>query len=144
MRVLATAARWTEVYSQAAVRIARVGAVAAVALAMLSLAGNVFTRNALGYSLFGAEELARFAFLWAIWLGVSLGVKRGRGDGDHLRRRRRAGLVAALGAHLLRGEPGGAAAVRVLALDRVRDRPVRDHGLLAARSSSPGSTRSSR
>ena len=31
----------------------------------------------LGYSLFGAEELARFAFLWAIWLGVSLGVKRG-------------------------------------------------------------------
>ena len=58
-------------------RIARVGTVAAVALAILSLAGNVFTRNALGYSLFGAEELARFAFLWAIWLGVSLGVKRG-------------------------------------------------------------------
>ena len=71
-RALATAARWTEVYSQAAVRIARVGAVAAVALAILALAGNVFTRNALGYSLFGAEELARFAFLWAIWLGVSL------------------------------------------------------------------------
>jgi tripartite ATP-independent transporter DctM subunit len=46
-------------------------------VATLSLAGNVFTRNALGYSLFGAEELARFAFLWAIWLGVSLGVKRG-------------------------------------------------------------------
>jgi tripartite ATP-independent transporter DctM subunit len=76
-RALATTARWTEVYSQAAVRIARVGAVAAVAVATLSLAGNVFTRNALGYSLFGAEELARFAFLWAIWLGVSLAVKRG-------------------------------------------------------------------
>ena len=76
-RALATAARWTEVYSQAAVRIARVGTVAAVALAILSLAGNVLTRNALGYSLFGAEELARFAFLWTIWLGVSLGVKRG-------------------------------------------------------------------
>ena len=44
---------------------------------MLSLAGNVFTRNVLGYSLFGAEELARFAFLWVIWLGVSLAVKRG-------------------------------------------------------------------
>ena len=71
-RALATAARWTEVYSQAAVRIARVGTVAAVTLAILSLAGNVFTRNVLGYSLFGAEELARFAFLWAIWLGVSL------------------------------------------------------------------------
>ena len=76
-RALAVAARWIEVYSQAAVRIARVGAVAAVALAILALAGNVFTRNVLGYSLFGAEELARFAFLWAIWLGVSLGVKRG-------------------------------------------------------------------
>ena len=31
----------------------------------------------LGYSLFGAEELARFAYLWVIWMGVSLAVKRG-------------------------------------------------------------------
>ena len=77
VRMLAALARWLEVYSQAAVRIARVGTVAAVALAILVLAGNVFTRNALGYSLFGADELARFAFLWAIWLGVSLAVKRG-------------------------------------------------------------------
>jgi tripartite ATP-independent transporter DctM subunit len=76
-RALAGVARWLEVYSQAAVRIARVGTVAAVAVAILALAGNVFTRNALGYSLFGADELARFAFLWAIWLGVSLAVKRG-------------------------------------------------------------------
>jgi tripartite ATP-independent transporter DctM subunit len=76
-RVLAAAGRWTEVYSQAAVRIARVGSVVAVALVTLALAGNVFTRNVLGYSLFGADELARFAFLWAIWLGVSLAVKRG-------------------------------------------------------------------
>jgi tripartite ATP-independent transporter DctM subunit len=76
-RTLAVAARWAEVYSQAAVRIARVGAVAAVVLAIVVLAGNVFTRNVLGYSLFGAEELARYAFLWAIWLGVSLAVKRG-------------------------------------------------------------------
>jgi tripartite ATP-independent transporter DctM subunit len=76
-RLLATVARWSEVYSQAAVGIARVGTAFAVALAILALAGNVFTRNVLGYSLFGAEELARFAFLWAIWLGVSLAVKRG-------------------------------------------------------------------
>ena len=76
-RGLGAGARWIEVYSQAAVRIARVGVVAALALMILSLAGNVFTRNVLGYSLFGASELARFAFLWAIWLGVSLGVKRG-------------------------------------------------------------------
>ena len=76
-RALGVVARWIEVYSQAVVGIARVGTVAAVALAILSLAGNVFTRNVLGYSLFGAEELARFAFLWAIWMGVSLAVKRG-------------------------------------------------------------------
>jgi TRAP-type C4-dicarboxylate transport system permease small subunit len=77
VRAIGTLARWTEVYSQAAVGIARVGTALAVALAILALAGNVFTRNVLGYSLFGAEELARFAFLWAIWLGVSLAVKRG-------------------------------------------------------------------
>ena len=47
-----------------------------MALAIVSLAGNVFTRNVLGYSLFGSDELARFAFLWAIWFGVSLAVKR--------------------------------------------------------------------
>jgi tripartite ATP-independent transporter DctM subunit len=75
-RSAAWVARWTEVYSQAAVRIARVGVVVSVAIAILALAGNVFTRNALGYSLFGADELARFAFLWSIWLGVSLAVKR--------------------------------------------------------------------
>ena len=76
-RVLGFAARWTEVYSQAALGIARVGTVIAVTVVIVSLAGNVFTRNVLGYSIFGAEELARFAFLWAIWLGVSLAVKRG-------------------------------------------------------------------
>jgi len=76
-RALAVAARWIEAYSRAAVGIARVGTAVAVALAILSLAGSVFTRNVLGYSFFGAEELARFAFLWSIWLGVSLAVKRG-------------------------------------------------------------------
>ena len=48
-----------------------------VTIVIAAVAGNVFTRNVLGYSLFGAEELARFAFLWVIWLGVSLAVKRG-------------------------------------------------------------------
>jgi tripartite ATP-independent transporter DctM subunit len=76
-RVVGAASRWVEVYSQAAVGIARIGTIVAVTVAIVSLAGNVFTRNVLGYSIFGAEELARFAFLWAIWLGVSLAVKRG-------------------------------------------------------------------
>ena len=38
---------------------------------------NVFTRYVLGFSLQGSDELASFAFLWVIWLGVSLAVERG-------------------------------------------------------------------
>jgi tripartite ATP-independent transporter DctM subunit len=65
-----------EVYSQAALRIARVVVVVASAVAVISLAGNVFTRQVLGFSIFGSGELARFAFLWVIWMGVSIAVKR--------------------------------------------------------------------
>jgi tripartite ATP-independent transporter DctM subunit len=75
-RVLGRAAAGLEVYSQAAVRIARVVVVGAVLMIMVMVAGNVFTRNVLGFSIFGSEELARFAYLWAIWMGVSLAVKR--------------------------------------------------------------------
>ena len=74
---LARAGRWLEIYSQAAVRIACVLTVLGALLATGSLAGNVFTRHVLGYSIFGAEELARFAFIWTIWMGVSLAVRRG-------------------------------------------------------------------
>lgn len=69
--------RWLGVYSQAAVGIASVGAVIAAVIALLAVVGNVFTRQVLGFSIFGAQELASFAFLWTIWLGVSLAVKRG-------------------------------------------------------------------
>ena len=124
-RVLSFLARWVEVYSQAAVGVARVGTAVAVALAILAVAGNVFTRNVLGYSLFGSDELARFAFLWAIWLGVSLAIKRGSvtvitfvadAGPDWWQRAVR---------HLRRGQPGHPAGLRLRALDRVRDGPVR-------------------
>lgn len=69
--------RWLGVYSAAAVRIATVGAVISAVIALLAVVGNVFTRQVLGFSIFGANELASFAFLWTIWLGVSLAVKRG-------------------------------------------------------------------
>ena len=59
------------------VRIAYVGAVCGALLAAGAIATNVFTRYVLGYSLQGSDELANFAFLWTIWLGVSLAVKRG-------------------------------------------------------------------
>jgi tripartite ATP-independent transporter DctM subunit len=58
-------------------RVARVVIVVAIATAVLALVGNVFTRQVLGFSLFASGELARFAYLWVIWMGVSLGVKRG-------------------------------------------------------------------
>jgi len=65
-----------EMYSQAAARIARVIAVSAVVVIMAALAGNVFTRNVPGFSIFSSEELTRWAFLWAIWMGVSLAIRR--------------------------------------------------------------------
>jgi tripartite ATP-independent transporter DctM subunit len=74
---LAWLARWLEVYSQAAIRIATVLTVLSALGVMVALAGNVFTRNTAGFSIFGAEEFARFCFLWTIWMGVSLAVKRG-------------------------------------------------------------------
>lgn len=74
---LARIERWLGIYSEAAARIATVIAVVASTVALLSVAGNIFTRQVLGFSLFGAHELASFAFLWAIWMGVSLAVKRG-------------------------------------------------------------------
>lgn len=74
---LAWVSRWLGVYSQAAVSIASVGAVIGALVALLAVVGNVFTRQVLGFSLFGANELASFAFLWTIWMGVSLAVKRG-------------------------------------------------------------------
>jgi hypothetical protein len=69
-------AEWLERYSQAALRIARFGVIAGTVIALMALAGNIFTRQVLGFSLFGAHELASCAFLWTNWLGVSLAVKR--------------------------------------------------------------------
>src|SRR5262245_28997874 len=76
-RVLGRVAGWLELYSGAVARIAYVGAVLGALTAAGAIAVNVFTRYVLGYSLQGSDELANFAFLWTIWLGVSLAVKRG-------------------------------------------------------------------
>ncbi|MEW6582010.1 MAG: TRAP transporter large permease subunit [Actinomycetota bacterium] len=76
-RVLAPVSRALETYSQGAVGIATVIAIVGSVLAMGSLATNVFTRYVLDFSIFGAEEVARIGFLWTIWMGVSLAVRRG-------------------------------------------------------------------
>jgi tripartite ATP-independent transporter DctM subunit len=76
-RALGRVADWLELYSRAVTRIAYVGAVLGALTAAGAIAVNVFTRYVLGYSLQGSDELANFAFLWTIWMGVSLAVKRG-------------------------------------------------------------------
>src|SRR5262245_49121135 len=76
-RGLGRVADWLELYSGAVVRIAYVGAVIGALTAAGAIVVNVFTRYVLGYSLQGSDELANFAFLWTIWMGVSLAVKRG-------------------------------------------------------------------
>src|ERR1700674_5360140 len=38
--------------------------------------GNVLYREFLNGSIYGAEEFSRFAFLWVIWMGVALAVRR--------------------------------------------------------------------
>ena len=63
--------------SDLAAAITRVGLIITTAIALGALVANVFTRNALGMSIEGSEEVYRFAFLWVIWLGASLAVKRG-------------------------------------------------------------------
>nr|MDJ0976876.1 TRAP transporter small permease [Planctomycetota bacterium] len=77
VRALAWVSGWLVVYSAAAVRRGRVAVVVGTVLVAVAIAGNVFTRNTLGFSVFFSEDLARFSFLWVIWMGVSLAVKRG-------------------------------------------------------------------
>ena len=91
-------------------------------MAILAVAGDVFTGNVLGYNLFGSEELARFAFLWVIWLGVSLAIKRGAVTVIDFVAEAGPGWWTARGADLRGDEPGDAARVRLHPLDPVRDR----------------------
>lgn len=64
-------------YSDAAARIARTLVIVSVVICGGAVAVNVFTRHVLGFSITGWDELASFAFLWTIWMGVSLAVRRG-------------------------------------------------------------------
>ena len=49
--------------------------IAGLAIFVVVLA-NIIDRELLGSSILGAEEFSRFAFLWVIWMGVSLAVRR--------------------------------------------------------------------
>ena len=64
-------------YSDAAAGIANVLVIIATIICAGSVAVSVFTRYVLGFSFTGTDELASYAFLWVIWMGVSLAVRRG-------------------------------------------------------------------
>lgn len=64
-------------YSDAVADITRVLLVIAVVVCAGTVAGTVFTRYVLGFSFVGQDELASYAFLWVIWLGVTLAVRGG-------------------------------------------------------------------
>jgi tripartite ATP-independent transporter DctM subunit len=51
-------------------------AVAAGFLIFAVTMANVIDREVFNGSILGAEELSRFAFLWVIWMGVSLAIRR--------------------------------------------------------------------
>lgn len=74
LRVLAGVARR---YSDAVAAITRVLLIIAVTLCFGVVAVTVFTRYVLGFTVTGVDELASYAFLWVIWLGVSLAVRAG-------------------------------------------------------------------
>jgi tripartite ATP-independent transporter DctM subunit len=76
-RVVLQLARWLDQYSRGLVRFALFGAVAAALVTFLTVLVDVFSLFVLGVSLRGAEQISSFAFLWAVWLGVSIAVRQG-------------------------------------------------------------------
>lgn len=70
-------ARVTGAVSSAVAGVAWVIALLCGIAIVAAMFGNVVRREFTGQSIYGAEEFARFAFLWLIWMGVSLAVRRG-------------------------------------------------------------------
>jgi C4-dicarboxylate transporter DctM subunit len=69
--------RWLDTYSDAAARIAQFLVIVATIVCAGIVAFSVFTRYVLGFSITGHDEIASYAFLWVIWMGVSIAVRRG-------------------------------------------------------------------
>jgi tripartite ATP-independent transporter DctM subunit len=76
-RRLRRAGEWLETYSAAAERIARALLIVGVVLCAGTVVVNVFTRYVSGFSIGGYDEVASYAFLWVVWMGVSIAVRRG-------------------------------------------------------------------
>jgi len=63
--------------------------VALILLMVVAITVQVFTRYALGRPIAWVEESATYAFIWVVFVGASLGLKRGR----HI-------VIATFGSHL--------------------------------------------
>ena len=71
-------ATWARVYSDAVARIARVGVIVSIAVCGGTVAVQAFSVYVFGVEIYtGLDEVAAYAFLWVIWMGVSLAVRRG-------------------------------------------------------------------
>jgi tripartite ATP-independent transporter DctM subunit len=70
--------KWLRVYSDAAAGIARVGVIVSIVLCGGATVATVFTAYVLGFEVVdGVDEFAAYAFLWTIWMGVSLAIRQG-------------------------------------------------------------------
>lgn len=67
--------RVTGAASRAAAGIARVLATVLGVAIFIATISDVIARQFLGQSIYGSDEFARLAFLWLIWMGVSLAVR---------------------------------------------------------------------
>jgi tripartite ATP-independent transporter DctM subunit len=63
--------------SQATAIIASVVAAIAGATIFVVVLANIIDRDVFGGAILGALEISEFAFLWVIWMGVSLAIRRG-------------------------------------------------------------------
>ena len=70
-------AAWLAHLSLTIAAITRVMLIGAVLVCSSVVAITVFTRYVLDFSFSGVDEIASYAFLWVIWLGVSLAVRLG-------------------------------------------------------------------
>lgn len=70
-------ARWSGHMSEQVALVTRVLVVLAVVVCAGIVSITVFTRYVLGFTVTGGDELAAYAFLWVIWMGVSLAVRAG-------------------------------------------------------------------
>ena len=75
---MAWIATWARVYSDAIAQIARVSVIVSVVVCGGTVAVQAFGVYVFGVELYtGLDEVAAYAFLWTIWMGVSLAIRRG-------------------------------------------------------------------